>query len=164
MNELHIVHGWHCKEFSGHFNCVQVQLCNLVFFCESSVFLSWNLVRFYNNRAATLFTCSQHKLRDEPEYAADLESLLSVLLQVSALQPFWIDTIISCWNVNLLKLTSVTLPHVSGWNSRIRRAKGQPAVGVVKIFCDSDSSGWKSFRHCDSGYTAMLTAHITLPS
>jgi len=24
--------------------------------------------------------------------------------------------------------------------------KGLPGVGVVKIICDSDSSGWKSFR------------------
>jgi len=43
-------------------------------------------------------------------------------------------------------LPSVTLSHVCGTNSHNRWAKGLPGVGVVKIFNDSDSSGWKSFR------------------
>ena len=54
--------------------------------------------------------------------------------------------IISCWSVKLLKLPSVTLTHVCGTNSHNWWAKGLSGVGVVKIFCDSDSSGWKSFR------------------
>jgi len=33
-----------------HFHCVYVGFWNLVFFCESSVFLSLNLVLFRNNR------------------------------------------------------------------------------------------------------------------
>ena len=81
-----------------------------------------------------------------PRDAADLEWPLSEGMQVSALPPVWIAMIISCWNVKLLKLSSVTLTHICGTNSHNRRAKGQPRVGVVKIFCDSDSSGWKSFR------------------
>ena len=40
----------------------------------------------------------------------------------------------------------MTLTHVCGTNSHNWWAKGLPGVGVVKIFCDSDSSGWKSFR------------------
>jgi len=49
-------------------------------------------------------------------------------------------------------LPSVTLTHVCGTNSHDWWAKGLPGVGVgvVKIFCDSDSSGWKSFRLLDS--------------
>ena len=39
-NELRNVYGWRCDAFSGHFHCVQVCFCNLVFVCESSVFLS----------------------------------------------------------------------------------------------------------------------------
>ena len=52
--------------------------------------------------------------------------------------------IISCWSVKLLKLPSVTLTHVCGTNSHNWWATGLP--GVVTIFYDSDSSGWKSFR------------------
>jgi len=80
-----------------------------------------------------------------PRDAVDLEWPLSVGMQVSGLQPFWIAMIISCWNVKLLKLPSVSLTHVCGTNSHNWWAKGLPGVGVVKIFCDS--SGWKSFRH-----------------
>jgi len=40
----------------------------------------------------------------------------------------------------------VTLTHVCGTNSHNWWAKGLPGVGVVKIFYDSDCSGWKSFR------------------
>jgi len=52
----------------------------------------------------------------------------------------------------------VTLTHVCGTNSRNWWAKGLPGVGVVKIFCDSDSSGWKSFRllDSDSDSTALI--------
>ena len=75
-----------------------------------------------------------------PSVAADLECPLSVGMRVSVLQPFWIAMIIFCWKVKLLKLPSVTLTHVCGTNSHNRRAKGQPGVGVVKIFCDSDST------------------------
>jgi len=49
----------------------------------------------------------------------------------------------------------VTLTHVCGTNSHYWWAKGLPGVGVVKIFCDSDSSGWKSFRLHDSDTTAL---------
>jgi len=42
------------------------------------------------------------------------------------------------------------LTHVCGTNSHNWWAKGLPGVGVVKIFCDSDSLGWKSFRLLDS--------------
>jgi len=51
----------------------------------------------------------------------------------------------------------VTLANICGTNSHNRRAKGQPGVGVVKIFCDSDSdsSGLKSFRLLDSDSTAL---------
>jgi len=75
-------------------------------------------------------------------------------MKVSALQPFWIATILFCWNVKPLKLPSVTLKHVCGTNSHNRRAKGQPGVGVVKIFSNSDTSGWKSFLLSDS--TALV--------
>jgi len=81
-----------------------------------------------------------------PSVTADLESPLSVGMRVSVLQPFWIAMIIFCWKVKLLKLLSVTLANICGTNSHNRRAKGQPGVGVVKILCDSDSSGSKSFR------------------
>jgi len=43
-------------------------------------------------------------------------------------------------------LPSVTLTHVCDTNSHNWWAKGLPGVRVVKIFCDSNSSGWKSFR------------------
>jgi len=92
-----------------------------------------------------------------PSDAVDLEWPLSEGMQVSALQPFWIAMIISCWNVKLLKLPSVTISHVCGANSHNRRAKGLPGVGVVKIFCDSDSSVSKSFRLLDSDSTALVT-------
>ena len=85
-----------------------------------------------------------------PSVAADLESPLSVGMRVSVLQPFWIAMIIFCWNVKLLKLPRVMLANICGTNSHNRREKGQPGVGVVKIFCDSDSSGSKSFRLLDS--------------
>ena len=78
--------------------------------------------------------------------AADLEWPLSEGMQVSALPPSWITMIISCWSIKLLKLPSVTLTHVCGTNSHNWWAKGLPGVGVVKIFCDSNSLGWKSFR------------------
>ena len=94
-----------------------------------------------------------------PSFAADLGSPLSVGMRVSVLQPFWIAMIIFCWKVKLLKLPSVTLANICGTNSNNRRAKGQPGVGigVVKIFCDSDSSGSKSFRLFDSDSTALAT-------
>ena len=60
-----------------------------------------------------------------------------------------------CWNIKLLKLLSVTLTNVCGTNSHNWWAEGLPGVGVVKIFCDSDSSGWKSFRLLDSDSTAL---------
>ena len=93
-----------------------------------------------------------------PRDAADLEWPLSEGMQVSALPPVWIAMIISCWSVKLLKLPSVTLKHVCGTNSRNWWAKGLPGVGVVKIFYDSDSSGWKSFwlRLLDSDSTALV--------
>jgi len=66
-----------------------------------------------------------HSLRKScvisPSDAADLESPLSVGIQVSVLQPFWIAMIISCWNVKLLKLPSVTLTNVCGTNSNNRQ-------------------------------------------
>jgi len=37
-----------------------------------------------------------------PRDAADLEWPLSEGMQVSALQPFWMAMIISCWSVKLL--------------------------------------------------------------
>ena len=81
-------------------------------------------------------------------------------MQVSALPPVWIAMIISCWSVKRLKLSSVTLTHVCGTNSHNWWAKGLPGVGVVKIFCDSDSLGWKSFRlrllDSDSDSTALV--------
>ena len=40
--------------FSGHFHCVLVCFCIVVFFCESSVFFIVNIVLFSNNRVATL--------------------------------------------------------------------------------------------------------------
>jgi len=40
----------------------------------------------------------------------------------------------------------VKLENICGTNSHNRQTKGQPGVGVVKIFCDSDSSGSKSLR------------------
>ena len=45
------------NKFPRHFHCVQVWFCNLTFFCEPSVFLSWNLivVLFHNNRVATCY-------------------------------------------------------------------------------------------------------------
>ena len=94
-----------------------------------------------------------------PRDAADLEWPLSVGMQVSALPLVWIAMIISCWSVKLLKLPSVTLTHVCGTNSRNWWAKGLPGirVGVVKIFYDSDSSGWKSFRLLDSDSTALVS-------
>jgi len=87
-----------------------------------------------------------------PRDAADLEWPLSEGMQVSELPPVWIAMIISCWNVKLLKLPSVTLTHVCGTNNHNWWAKGLPGVGAVKIFCDSDSDslGWKSFRLLDS--------------
>jgi len=57
-------------------------------------------------------------------------------------------------------LPSVTLTHVCGTNSHNWWAKGLPGVGVgvVKIFYDSDSSGWKFFRLrlLDSDSTALF--------
>ena len=93
-----------------------------------------------------------------PRDAADLEWPLSEGMQVSALPPVWITMIISCWSAKLLKLPSVTLTHVCGTNSHNWWAKGLPGVGVVKIFYDSNSSGWKSFRLrlLDSGSTALV--------
>ena len=97
-----------------------------------------------------------------PRNAADLEWPLSEGMQISALPPVWIAMIISCWSVKLLKLLSVTLTHVCGTNSHNWWAKGLPGVGVgvgvVKIICDSDSSGWKSFRLrlLDSDSTALV--------
>ena len=95
-----------------------------------------------------------------PRDAADLEWPLSEGMKVSALPPVWIAMIISCWNVKLLKLPSVTLTHVCGTNSHNWWAKRLPGVGVVKIFYDShsDSSGWKSFRLrlLDSDSAALL--------
>ena len=88
-----------------------------------------------------------------PRDAADLGWPLSEGMQVSALPPSWIAMIISCWSVKLLKLPSVTLTHVCGTNSHNWWAKDLP--GVVKIFYDSDSSGWKSFRLLDSDSTAL---------
>jgi len=81
-------------------------------------------------------------------------------MQVSALPPVWIAMIISCWSVKLPKLPSVTLTHVCGTNSHNWWAKGLPGVGVAKIFYDSDSSGWKSFRLrlLDSDFTALVAA------
>ena len=90
-----------------------------------------------------------------PSVAADLEWPLSVGMQVSALQPLRIAMIIFCWKVKLLKLPSVTLANICGTNSHNGRAKGQPGVGVIKIFCDSDCSGSKSFRLLDSDSTAL---------
>jgi len=90
-----------------------------------------------------------------PSDAADLVWPLSVGMQVSALQPFWIAMIISCWNVELLKLPSVTLTHVCGTDSHNWWGKVLPGVGVVKIFCDSDFSGWKSFRLHNPGAEAV---------
>jgi len=83
-----------------------------------------------------------------PRDAADLEWPLSEGTQVSALPPVWIAMIISCWSVKRLKFPSVTLTHMCGTYSHNWWAKGLPGVGVVKIFCDSDSDslGWKSFR------------------
>ena len=81
-----------------------------------------------------------------PRDVADLEWPLSEGMQVSALPPVWIAMIISCWKDKLLKLPSVTLTHVCGTNSHNWWAKGMRRVGVVKIFYDSDSSGWKTFR------------------
>jgi len=53
--------------------------------------------------------------------------------------------------------------NVCGTNSHNRRAKRQPGVGVVKILCDSDSSGSKSFRlHSPDKNTASVeTNRIT---
>ena len=92
-----------------------------------------------------------------PRDAADLEWPLSEGMQVSALLPVCIAMIISCWNVKLLKLPSVTLTHVCDTHSHNWWAKGLPGVGAVKIFCDSDSLGWKSFRLrlLDSDSTAL---------
>jgi len=56
----------------------------------------------------------------------------------------------------LLKLPSVTLANICDTNSHNRRAKGQPGVGIVKIFCDSISSGSKSFRLLDSDSAALM--------
>jgi len=92
-----------------------------------------------------------------PRDAADLEWPLIEGMQVSALPPVWIAMIISCWSVKLLKLPSVTLTHVCGTNSHNWWTKGLPGVGVVKIFYDSDSSGWKTFRLLDSNSTALLS-------
>ena len=86
-----------------------------------------------------------------------MEWSLSEGMQVSALPPVWIAMIISCWSVKRLKLPSVTLTHVCGTNSHNWWATGLPGVGVVKIFCDSesDSLGWKSFRLLDSDSTTL---------
>jgi len=94
-----------------------------------------------------------------PRAAADLEWPLSEGMQVSVLPSVWIAMIISCWSVKLLKLPSVTLTHVCCTNSHNWWAKGLPGVGAVKIFYDSDSSGWKSFRLLDSYSTALLVKH-----
>ena len=95
-----------------------------------------------------------------PTDAADLEWPLSESMQVSALPSSWIAMIISCWSVKLLKLPSVTLTHVCGTKSHSWWAKGLPGVGVVTIFYDSDSSGWKSFRllDSDSDSTALVVS------
>ena len=81
------------------------------------------------------------RLRDEPKGRcwSGMAPEWSEGMQVSALPPVWIAMIISCWSVKLLKLPSVTLTHVCGTNSHNWWAKGLPGVGVVKIFCDSDS-------------------------
>jgi len=91
-----------------------------------------------------------------PIDAADLESPLSVSMQVSAPQPSWIAMIISCWSVKLLKLRSVTVANICDINSYNSQGKGQPGIRVVKIFCDSDSSGSKSFRLRLLDSTALL--------
>ena len=90
-----------------------------------------------------------------PRNTADLEWPLSEGMQVSTLPTVWIAMIISCRRVKRLKFPSVTLTHVCGTNSHSWWAKGLPGVGVVKIFCDSDSLGWKSFRLLDSDSTAL---------
>jgi len=50
--------------------------------------------------------------------------------------------------------------NVCGTNSHNRQVKGQSGVGVVKIFCDSDTSGSKSFRLrlLDSDSTTLVKA------
>ena len=101
--------------------------------------------QWYKPRTVAFTKC---RLRDEPKGRCWSGMPPSESMQVSALPPVWIDMIISCWSVKLLKLPSVTLTHVCGTNSRNWWAKGLVGVGVVKIFCDSDSdsSGWKFFR------------------
>jgi len=59
-------------------------------------------------------------------------------------------------------LPSVMLTHVCGTNSHNWWAKGLPGVGVVKIFCDSDSLGWKSFRLLHSDSTALVCWHLAV--
>ena len=114
--------------------------------------------QWYKPRTVAFTKC---RLRDEPKWrcwsgiAPEWR-----YMQVSALPPVWIAMIISCWSVKLLKLLSVTLTHVCDTNSHSWWAKGLPGVGVVKIFCDSDSSGWKSLRLHDSDSTALA---VTLP-
>ena len=98
--------------------------------------------QWYKPRTVAFTKC---RLRDEPKRRY-WEWPLSEGMQVSALPPVWIAMTISCWSVKLLKLPSMKLTHVCGTNSHNWWAKGLPGVGVVKIFYDSDSSGWKSFR------------------
>jgi len=65
-------------------------------------------------------------------------------------------------------LPSVTLTHVCGTNSHNWWAKGLPGVGVVQIFCDSDSLGWKSLRlrlhspACNQLVCLYMTHSITI--
>ena len=86
-----------------------------------------------------------------PRDAADLEWPVSVGVQVILLKhqaAYVVETssCLCCWNIKLLKLPRVMLTNVCGTNSHNWWAKGLREVGVVKIFCDSDSSSWKSFR------------------
>ena len=115
--------------------------------------------QWYKPRTVAFTKC---RLRDEPKGRCWSGMPPSESMQVSALPPVWIDMIISCWSVKLLKMPSVTLTHVCGTNSHNWWAKGVPGVGVVKIFCDSDSSGWKSFRLHDSDSTALVRTLVNI--
>ena len=55
-NDLHNVYWLALKHifWAYSIHCVKVCFCDLVFFCESSIFLSWNLVLYRNNRMARL--------------------------------------------------------------------------------------------------------------
>jgi len=159
---------FHCIEiFSSFRNFEQLALALKTVFALNSLYWIYifYLSRFLSNLCLPWKTRAALKCFTVLKYFHHTGFLSNLCLpwihciQYICFPPVWIIMIISCWSVKLLKLPSVTLTHVCGTNSHNWLAKGLPEVGVVKVFCDSDSLGWKSLRlrllDSDSDSTAL---------